>query len=121
MKPMIGITVNSVDGLKTVNERTIRSFHQHWNLLSSSYTRTVILAGGLPVLTLISQDEAYNAELVDVLDGLILSGGRDIDPMLSGQRTDQYTQLVSPERDEQELALLSKIYHETNKPIRGIY
>lgn len=56
-----------------------------------------------------------------MLDGLILSGGTDIDPMLSGQRTDQYTQLVSPERDEQELALLSKIYHETNKPILGIY
>ncbi len=53
--------------------------------------------------------------LLKKIDGLLLSGGADMDPLLSGQRADAKTGRVSPQRDNQELLLLDYIYKNTKK------
>src|SRR5205085_12207903 len=50
-------------------------------------------------------DEAID-ETLDALDGLIFSGGSDLDPELYGQEPHPETDGIVPERDSAELALL---------------
>jgi len=68
-KPAIGITI-SYDSKRP-------GFH----LLREDYLRAVELAGGLP-LVLAPGRPADAPELIERLDGLLLSGGGDIDPDL---------------------------------------
>ena len=71
-------------------------------LLPRRYTDMVALAGGLPVL-LPPMDGV--AGLLPRLDGLVLSGGGDIDPALYGAERDPDCGPPSPARDSAELEL----------------
>jgi putative glutamine amidotransferase len=79
----------------------------HWTLPAAlvplSYVRSVELAGGRPVV--LPPVEGAVEETLDVLDGLLLSGGADLDPAVYGQDAHPAT---SPQvvRDRAELALL---------------
>jgi putative glutamine amidotransferase len=73
-------------------------------LVPADYVRAVERAGGRPVLVPPS-DEGIE-ETLEALDGLIFSGGADIDPDLYGQDPHPETFGVHPERDRSELALL---------------
>ena len=53
--------------------------------LKTTYIDAVRLAGGVPVLIPILRDSATVAGLVSRLDGVILSGGEDIDPRYYGE------------------------------------
>lgn len=87
--------------------------------LTESYVRAVQAAGGLPVVMppVLNQDELR--ELYARLDGLLLSGGGDIDPALFGQIRHRFTQGVSDERDRMELALARWALAE-DKPVLAI-
>ena len=71
-------------------------------LLPRRYTDMVALAGGLPVL-LPPMDGV--AGLLPRLDGLVLSGGGDLDPALYGAERDPDCGPPSPARDSAELEL----------------
>ncbi len=75
-------------------------------LLNRSYVDAIQAAGGL-ALMLPPDPEAvrHPDELLDVLDGLILAGGADIDPASYGQAAHAQTTGTWPQRDEFELAL----------------
>ena len=97
MKPIIGITSYAQEA--------------HWGawtlpaaLLPLSYVRSVELAGGRPLLVPPVEDAVE--ETLDALDGLILSGGADIDPIHYGAEPHPETTVTHPERDRAELALL---------------
>ncbi|MEM7272177.1 MAG: gamma-glutamyl-gamma-aminobutyrate hydrolase family protein [Actinomycetota bacterium] len=68
----------------------------------TDYVRAVIASGGLPVHIPFDVDPV---EIVWALDGLILTGGADIDPTNYGAARDQETGRSEPRRDEVELAL----------------
>jgi putative glutamine amidotransferase len=72
--------------------------------LPSAYVDSLRAAGGLAVL-LAPGDDAPLA-LLERLDGLVLSGGGDLDPASYGRTAHARTYSVSPERDAFELALL---------------
>ena len=74
-------------------------------LIPIEYVRAVEVAGGRPLLVPPSEDGVD--ETLDVLDGLIFSGGSDLDPELYGQESHPETTGVVPERDLGELALLT--------------
>lgn len=76
------------------------------NLSPRAYSLTVQAAGGLALL-LPPDDEAAEqpAELLDLLDGLMLAGGSDVDPASYGARPHPETRGSWPERDRFELAL----------------
>jgi putative glutamine amidotransferase len=73
-------------------------------LVPADYVRAVERAGGRPLLVPPS-DEGVQ-ETLDAVDGLIFSGGVDIDPDLYGQDPHPETSGVHPERDRAELTLL---------------
>jgi putative glutamine amidotransferase len=73
-------------------------------LVPAQYVEAVERAGGRPLLVP-PADEGLE-ETLDALDGLIFSGGSDLEPDMYGQEPHDETQDVVPERDEAELALL---------------
>jgi putative glutamine amidotransferase len=104
MKPVIGITTDVGEDEK--------------NVLKNTYVQAVIRAGGLPMIIPVGIEEDVD-QLVAMLDGLLLSGGNDINPMLFNEEPHEYLGEVSPSRDSSELELASRML-KTGKPILGI-
>lgn len=76
----------------------------HFDLHFTDYPRSVALAGGLPVeLT----RDADPKETVEHLEGLVLTGGADIDPAYYDQDPDPDLGPLEPDRDAWEMALLA--------------
>ena len=80
----------------------------HWQLdaalIPYDYVRSVESAGGRALLVPPSADAIE--ETLDALDGLVLSGGADVDPDSYGADAHPETSGTRPERDAGELALL---------------
>ena len=79
-----------------------------WNVPSAfaplTYIRAIEHAGGRPLLV---PPAAHGLEeTLDAVDGLVFSGGSDIDPAAYGADPHPETDGVRPERDRAELALL---------------
>jgi putative glutamine amidotransferase len=72
-------------------------------LIPHAYVEAVTLAGGRAVL--LPPDEGDDDGVLDILDGLVLAGGADVDPSLYGAPADPRT-VIRPDRDGAELALL---------------
>lgn len=75
-------------------------------LLPYSYIRAVSAAGGTPIL--LAPDPVITAEpeaVLDLLDGLLLAGGADVDPSRYGAEPHTETKGTVPERDDFEIAL----------------
>jgi len=72
-------------------------------LVPEGYVRQVAAAGGLPIV--LPPTESTSQQVLDLLDGLILAGGADLDPQLYGQVAHQETIGVRPDRDAAERAL----------------
>jgi len=72
-------------------------------LVPASYVRAVVRAGGAPLLV---PPGASVSETLDVVDGLIFSGGSDLDPELYGEEAHASVDGVVRERDDFELSLM---------------
>jgi len=73
-------------------------------LIPLTYVDAIRHAGGRPLL--VPPSEEAVEETLDALDGLLLSGGEDIDPAQYGAGQHPETKGVRPDRDRAELALL---------------
>jgi putative glutamine amidotransferase len=73
-------------------------------LIPAAYVRAVEAAGGRALLVPPSMEGID--ETLDALDGLLFSGGSDLDPEMYGQETHAETNGVVAERDRAEIALL---------------
>lgn len=105
-KPIIGITGNYDDNqLK----------------LLPGYFRSVEAAGGIPVVIPPSRHATATdaAQLLDGLDGLLLSGGADINPVLMDEDPVPALHGINHERDEWEL-LLTRMAYDRQLPMLGI-
>ena len=86
----------------------------HWELeatvIPQGYVEGVRLAGGVPILLPPTPEGAEDpGEVLDGIDGLVLTGGPDLDPALYGAELEEGTDEPTPERqvrDAFELALL---------------
>ncbi|HEU0165032.1 MAG TPA: gamma-glutamyl-gamma-aminobutyrate hydrolase family protein, partial [Thermomicrobiales bacterium] len=86
--------------------------------LASTYVDSVIAAGGTPIILPESIDDAQS--VLDLVDGLVLSGGSDLDPALYGDSTIHPTTYgVDPERDSFDIRVF-KLAVEQDKPVLGI-
>jgi len=86
------------------------------SLLPQNYADQVVAAGGVPVL--LPPVPGIEAA-VSSLDGLIISGGPDIEPGRYGQQAGPHTTIVRPERDEAEIALFREALA-AGTPVLGI-
>ena len=73
-------------------------------LVPAAYVQAVERAGGRPLL--IPPSDGGVEETLDAVDGLIFSGGADLDPTLYGQEPHAETFGIHEDRDRSELALL---------------
>jgi len=73
-------------------------------LVPAAYVRAVESAGGRALLVPPSNDGVQ--ETLDAVDGLVFSGGSDLDSELYGQEPHEQTTGVFPDRDRAELVLL---------------
>lgn len=108
MKPLIGITADrlrdgSHDGL--------------WN--TYDYFLAVQRAGGIPVLLPNVETEDDALALLNRLDGILFSGGPDVDPIHFGEEPVPGLGAIDPERDVTEL-LLARAALNASLPILGI-
>jgi putative glutamine amidotransferase len=97
VRPLIGITTD-------LAVATFGAWEEESALVPADYVHAVERAGGRPLLVPPS-DEALE-ETLDVLDGVIFSGGSDLDPATYGQEPHPETNGVHEARDRAELALL---------------
>ncbi len=91
-RPAIGITIGYDDE------------EQGIHVLRNDYVRSVERAGGLPLI-LAPGAPGDAADLLGHIDGLLLSGGSDVDPVFFGETPHSKLGTVVRERDEFELAL----------------
>jgi putative glutamine amidotransferase len=90
------------------------------NVLPRSYTLTVQAAGGMALL--LPPDDAtaeQPAEALDLIDGLLLAGGSDVDPGSYGAVPHPETRGTWPERDRFELGLAHAAL-ERDMPVLGV-
>jgi len=97
MRPVIGITTYA-------EEATWGRWTEPAAFIPLAYVRAVERAGGRALLVPPVADGIDDT--LDVLDGIIFSGGGDLDPETYGAEAHAETNEVSPERDNAELALL---------------
>jgi putative glutamine amidotransferase len=106
-------------GICTAIERARWSY---WDteayLLDRNYVDAVQSAGGI-ALMLPPDPETESDEILDVLDGLILAGGADMDPASYGAEPHPMTKGTRPERDAFEIALARRAL-ERDIPFLGI-
>lgn len=106
MKPVIGLTCSH-------DEQTDRLF------VSRNYTGAVAAAGGIPVLLGFPWEEQDLSGLLSVLDGLVLTGGGDVDPVFFGEDPLPGCGEITPERDLFEITL-TRLFLSADKPVLGI-
>jgi putative glutamine amidotransferase len=107
--PIIGITTGYKD-------LAVRGF-QH--IVSRKYTKAIIDAGGIPLLIPSNLHADAVSVIISRFDGLLLSGGGDVNPIHYGQEAGEKLGGISDQRDALEFALL-KTSMEADKPILGI-
>lgn len=112
-RPLIGLPgrrkyLGAIEGMPT------SLGHLQFDMYYADYSRSVHRAGGMPVHLPIDADPA---EWVHHLDGVVLTGGADIEPSRYGhENTDSTTE---PERDDVEFVLLETALAD-ELPVLGI-
>lgn len=71
-----------------------------------AYSQSCEKAGLLPVLLPVTEDSSVRAAQLDLMDGLLLSGGTDVHPRFYGAEVAPETQADDERRDEHEIALV---------------
>ena len=87
--------------------------------INQDYVNAVIRSGAAPVLLPLIEEEESQFALLSRIDGLLLSGGPDIDPALYGEEKIPECGEISPKRDAVEISLFLKAL-EMRMPVLGI-
>jgi putative glutamine amidotransferase len=87
--------------------------------VNAAYVHAVLAAGGVPLLLSPVMGPSLVGRALDGLDGLVLTGGEDLDPAWFGAQPSPYLSPPSRERDLFELALFA-VARQRELPILGI-
>lgn len=95
------------------------NFGEKGSQLAKAYYDAVLGAGGVPLIIPPYRNSKALRETLSLVDGLLLSGGGDIDPTLLGEKPGQGLSGICTERDMLELELIREAYHR-QIPMLGI-
>jgi len=95
-RPTIGITIDRDDATEK---------YMCW----FSYAKAVEQAGGLPLLLPYKTDVALIPQYVDILDGVLFSGGNDLDPALYDEQWHPKAERIDPDRQGWDMALMAEV------------
>ena len=109
MRPVIGITC-------FLRDASYGEWNSHAAILPSDYLSKIDESGGTP---LIIPPLGDMTEVMGQLDGLIISGGPDIDPVNYSQNPDEHTSDFDRNQDEAEMVLIEYAM-KNDIPILGI-
>jgi len=107
VRPRIGIT---------------STFNDAQSQLNQVYYTSIVRAGGVPFIIPpydILDGENWASDILDSLDGIVFSGGGDVNPLFFGEQPIRDLHAVATERDEMEL-LLARLAADRQIPILGI-
>jgi putative glutamine amidotransferase len=96
MKPIIGITTDNSDT-------------HAWYECPMPYCDAVSAAGGIPIVLPFKSDLADIPRVVDLLNGIIFSGGNDLDPATWAEPLHPKATPVHPARERYERALMAEV------------
>jgi putative glutamine amidotransferase len=96
-RPLIGITVDTADDSPPQYESPM------------AYATAVEKAGGVPLLLPYRINHALIPQIVDHLQGVLFSGGNDLDPSLYGETYHPKAVPIDPDRQRFELALMAEV------------
>ena len=102
--PVIGLTGNFQDGNC---------------MLAEGYYQSILKAGGTPFIIPCYDDTDALINTLEKLDGILLTGGADINPLFFGEEPVKELHGINPRRDRQEL-LLTRLAADRQIPILGI-
>lgn len=105
-KPLIGITCRYNEEALEVGQ-------------PANYMESVSKLGAIPILLYCTEDESLLKEWANLCDGLMLSGGPDINPEIYGEKPHEKCNNIAPSRDKTESRLF-KLFREQNKPVFAI-
>jgi len=111
MKPLIGITSEEI-----LNHNDPWAAYFYGQKLT--YSDAIVAAGGIPVVIPLMPEDALK-NLYNRLDGILFTGGDDINPELYGEECHPLTINISDKRDQVELSLLAWGLAD-NKPLFAI-
>jgi putative glutamine amidotransferase len=109
-RPLVGINTDYVNAGRTA-PASIR--------LHAGYFDAVLAAGGLPVLLPPIKADAEIDALLDRLDGIVLTGGLDMDPKRQGLPSHPAVQPMAARREESDRLLVKRVV-ERRVPVLGI-
>jgi len=102
-RPLINLSADLVDGYARLRE---------------TYLRSVEAAGGTPVV--LPPIASLRGEMLDRLDGLVLTGGDDIDVRPFGIALHPKAETMAPARQAAEFATLAALDERPDLPVLGI-
>lgn len=112
-KPIIGINSTRLHKPETPYS------HSVMDSISNDYIESVIRAGGIPIILPILSDEEDIRQQIETLDGILLTGGIDINPLLYNEEPLPKLGFIYPDKDNFDI-LLVKTALELKKPILAI-
>ena len=110
MSRLVGITGNTTP--KTAQNEARQT-------LNRAYVRAVEAAGGVPLILPITTNPDTIHRCLDAIDGVLLSGGVDVEPGRYGQEPHPTVDTTDADRDAAEIALIRAAL-ERDKPIFAI-
>jgi putative glutamine amidotransferase len=106
-RPIIGITMDAQDNPPAGGRSpTGNSGAYH---LAFDYCDAIEKAGGLPLAIPYRTHQALIPQYVDLCDGILFTGGNDLDPALYGEDWHPKAVKVDPDRQDFEMALLAEV------------
>ncbi len=113
INPLVGISASLIiDTSEKMPGRRIVS-------LSESYINAILYSGGIPFVLPITNDINIIKNYAKLLDGLLLSGGYDVNPLNYFEDPNFKLGKILNERDDFEIKLINE-FENLNKPILGI-
>lgn len=87
--------------------------------VNNDYVEAVSNAGGVPVILPLISDKAAIKQQIKNVDGIVISGGYDVNPLVYGEEPLQSLEFIYPERDEYDMQVIKEAV-KLNKPVLGI-